>query len=371
MGNQGGRHRLEIGTRLQGPKDRVGGNLAFSFFSAKPKDPRLLAEEAAELDGLICAYLFDGKGAGRELTWDEVRAWTPAQGTIWVHLNRTRRSSEDYIRSGANLNPAAVEALLAEDTRPRVVRHGDGFLVNLRGVNANPGAEPEDMISLRCWVEPNRLITARARRLMAVTDLRSEIAAGRGPASEMDCLFRLARLILFKVGAVVTELDDGIDELEDQVVAGSFALAREKLAKLRRRVITMRRHLAPQRDAFMRLESETHAMMDEQDTQRFHLLADTTQRYVEELDSLRERATVVQDEIISNFTETQNRHSYTLSVVAAIMLPLSFITSLFGVSFSAEAIPFATSGDGFLTLAAILAGVAVVQIVIFKIMRWL
>jgi zinc transporter len=357
-------------TGVGAPEDFMGATL-FSFFGAKPKDPRLLAEEAAEADGLICAYLLDGQGNGRELTWDEVRAWTPAQGTIWVHLNRTRRSAEDYIRSGAKLDAPVTEALLAEDTRPRVVRQGDGFLVNLRGVNANPGAEPEDMISLRCWVEPNRLITARARRLMAVNELRSEIAAGRGPVDDMDCLFRLARLILFKVGSVVTELDDGIDELEDQVVAGQVQNARDRLAKLRRRAITMRRHLAPQRDAFVRLESETHALMDDKDAAQFRELADITQRYVEDLDSLRERATVVQDEIISNFTETQNRHAYTLSVVAAIMLPLSFITSLFGVSFSADAIPFAASADGFMTLIVILAAVAIVQIVIFKIMKWL
>ena len=328
----------------------------------------MLADEAAEADGLICAYVFDSAGNGRELTWDEVRAWTPEQGTLWVHLNRTRRSSEDYIRHGAKLDETVVEALLADDTRPRVARQGSGFLVNLRGVNANPGAEPEDMISLRCWAEPKRLITTRARRLMAVNELRSEIAAGRGPADEMDCLFRLARLILFKVGAVVGELDDGIDELEDEVVAGELQNARDRLAKLRRRAITMRRHLAPQRDAFVRLESETHALMDEKDAAQFRDLADITQRYVEDLDSLRERAAVVQDEIISNFTETQNRHAYTLSVVAAIMLPLSFITSLFGVSF--RDIPLDNGPDAFGTLVIILAAVAVVQIVIFKIMKW-
>ena len=249
------------------------------------------------------------------------------------------------------------------------VYQGEGFLVNLRGVNANPGSEPEDMISLRCWVEPRRLITARARRLMAVNELRGEIAAGRGPVDDMDCLFRLARLILFKVGAVIGELDDGIDALEDEVVAGEVQNARDRLSKLRRRAITMRRHLAPQRDAFVRLEAETHAMMDEKDTAQFRELADITQRYVEDLDSLRERATVVQDEIISNFTETQNRHAYTLSVVAAIMLPLSFITSLFGVSFSQ--IPLNDSPDAFGTLVIILAAVAVIQIVIFKIMKWL
>lgn len=347
-----------------------GSHPVLNLFGSKPKDDKSVARDAAEADGLICAYLFDGRGGGRELSWAQVHAWKPDQGTLWVHLNRTRKSAEDYIRRGAGLDPTVSEALLVDDTRPRVARQGAGFLVNMRGVNANPGAEPEDMISLRCWVEPKRLITSRARRLMAVHELRAEIEAGRGPLDDMDCLFRLARLILYRVGVVVGDIDDGIDQLEGDVAGGVIEKkAREKLAMLRRRAITMRRHLAPQRDAFTRLESETHALMDEKDAVQFRDLADTTQRYVEDLDTLRERAVVVQDEIISRFTEEQNRHSYTLSVVAALMLPLSFITSLFGVSFAN--IPLSNTTDGFMTLIYILAGVAVVQIAIFKFMRWL
>jgi zinc transporter len=343
--------------------------VAWLSFSGKGKDPIEAAREAAEADGLICAYLFDGKGGGRELTWEGVRAWTPAQGTIWIHLNRTRRSAELFVREEAGLEPEVVSALLADDTRPRVARHGDGFLVNLRGVNVNPGAEPEDMISLRCWVESKRLITTRARRLMAVQELREDIAAGRGPLDDMDCLFRLARLILSRVGVVLEELDDGIDALEDEVIMGETQNARDRLSILRRRAITMRRHLAPQRDALIRLEAETHVLMDARDAAQFRELADTTTRYVEDLDSIRERAVVIQDEIMNRLTERQNRHSYTLSVVAAIMLPLSFITSLFGVSFTY--VPFGTSPDAFLNLVVLLAVVAVVQILVFRIMRWL
>ena len=77
---------------------------------------------------------------------------------------------------------------------------------------------------------------------------------------------------------------------------------------------------------------EKHEMLDAIDAVHFRELADETTRYIEELDSVRERASVVQDEVLNRLTERQNRNSYVLTVVAAIMLPLSFITSLFGVS---------------------------------------
>lgn len=47
-------------------------------------------------------------------------------------------------------------------TRPRVLPLAGGLLVNLRGVNLNPGADPEDMVSVRMWIDAERLISMRA-----------------------------------------------------------------------------------------------------------------------------------------------------------------------------------------------------------------
>ena len=38
-------------------------------------------------EGLVCAYLLDGDGGDRALGWEDIRAWTRAQGTIWIHLD--------------------------------------------------------------------------------------------------------------------------------------------------------------------------------------------------------------------------------------------------------------------------------------------
>jgi zinc transporter len=340
------------------------------IFRSKFKNPQSAAREAAEADGLICAYLLDGQGHGRELSWSEVKSWSPEQGTLWIHLNRMRQTAIDYINNFAGLDRFAAEALLQEDTRPRLVRQGDGLIVNLRGINFNPGSEPEDMISLRCFMQSNRLITTRARRLMAIEDIRASIAGGYGPKDESECLFRLASFLLMRVGIVIQEIEEEIDTLETQVLSGETKHAREKLSMLRKRSIAIRRHLVPQRDALARLEQETHEMLEEIDVSRFRELADETTRYIEDLDSVRERAIVIQDEIGNRLTERQNRHAYTLSVVAAIMLPLSFITSLFGVTFSEGVIPFANEANGFWTLMLLLGAVAVVQIIIFRMMKW-
>jgi zinc transporter len=319
-------------------------------------------------EGLVHAYLLDGNGGGREVGWTEVRAWTADAGVLWVHLNRTREDAEHYLRNEAGLDSIAVEALLAPDTRPRMAAQGPGLIVNLRGINFNPGADPEDMISLRAWIQRKRIITSRSRRLMAADDIRARVARGAGPQDEIDCLFELAKAMLMRVGHVVEELSDKVDALEDQVVSGDTRKIRDELSHARKRAIAIRRHLAPQREALTRLQAEKHEMLDAIDAAHFRELADETTRYVEELDSVRERATVIQDEVLNRLTERQNRNSYVLTVVAAIMLPLSFITSLFGVSL--PGIPLTGDPNAFWVLLVVLAVIVVLEIVLFRWTRW-
>ncbi len=319
-------------------------------------------------DGLIVGLLFDGKGGAREVGWPEIRAWTPEAGVLWLHLNRTKDDAETYVRREAGLDDVVVEALLAPDTRPRVVPEGPGLIVNLRGVNFNPGADPEDMISMRGWIQKRRIITTRARSLMATRDVEARLARGVGPKDEVDCLFELAKALLVRVGHVVEELSDAVDALEDQVVSGTLSKVREELAHARKRAIAIRRHLAPQREALARLTGERHEMLDAIDSAHFRELADETTRYIEEIDSVRERASVVQDEVLNRLTERQNRNTYVLTVVAAIMLPLSFVTSLFGVSL--QGIPLASDPNAFWVLLAVLGVIVALEVLVFKWTKW-
>ena len=51
----------------------------------------------------------------------------------------------------------------------------DGLLIVLRGINRNAGADPEDMVSLRIWVESDRMISVRQRQVIAAREVFVEL----------------------------------------------------------------------------------------------------------------------------------------------------------------------------------------------------
>ena len=318
--------------------------------------------------GFIVAYLLDRRGGGRNISWRQALAWTPADGLLWLHLDYTAPQTRAWIAESAGLNAIVSGALLAEETRPRCVAEGDTLLISMRGVNLNPGADPEDMVSIRIWLEENRIITLRHRRILAVDDMRKALDEGRGPRTAGQHVVFLAECLATRIATVIHNIDEVVDDLEDAVLTEQSQSLRGKLAALRRQTIAIRRYLAPQRELLSRLQTERTPLFDDMDRARLRESADRTTRYIEDLDSARERAAVTQEELSSRLSEQMNSKMYLLSIVAAVFLPLGFLTGLLGINVGG--IPGGDNPWGFFLVCAILAVLVGLQLWLFRRKHW-
>ncbi len=319
-------------------------------------------------DGLVFSYLIDGDGKGSRFDWAEVAAWNPGDGLLWVHLNRDSEGSRHWLQDESGLDPLVVDALLAEDTRPRCVQMGSGVMLFLRGVNLNPGANPEDMVSIRVWLEERRIITVRIRRLLSVDDLRAAIEQGHGPTSTGDFVVQLAHRLVSRMAGVIGDIDEEVDQLQDRVLGEESRQLRTQLNDLRREIIALRRYVAPQRDALAQLTVLRTSWFGDRDLLRLREEADRVTRYVEDLDAARERAAVTQEELSNKLSEQLNSRMYVLSVVAAVFLPLGFLTGLFGINVGG--IPLSDNPRGFVDILIILLAITGLQVLLFRWRRW-
>jgi len=320
-------------------------------------------------EGLVCAYIQSQDGNWREIDWGEIRGWQPGEGLLWVHLDRTDEQAKSWLKNESGLDPLVAESLLAEETRPRALEMEGNLLVNLRGVNLNPNADPDDMVSLRLWLEPGRVVTSRHRPLMAISDLRGRIAQGRGPQNTGDFLVEVAGRLVDRMSPVIEALDEAGDELEDQLLTGESKEIRTTLAELRRQAIGLRRYLSPQREAMSRILGEPVPWLDARHKARLRETSDRVLRYVEDLDAIRERAAVIQDEVANRVSESINRNMYMLAIVATIMLPLGLITGLLGVN--VDGLPFAQNAPwAFGAVTVLLVVLVWLEVVIMRRLKW-
>lgn len=319
-------------------------------------------------DGLVHAFLLDGEGGGRRLDWSGVRQWTPDQGILWVHLDYTVETACDWLLNDSELEAVTIDALLSQETRPRSLTRHNSTLISLRGVNLNPGSEPEDMVSIRIWCDANRIISTRKRKLLSISDLVHDLEEGVGPKNAGDFVVEVTSRLTTRMSGVVEALEERLATLEEQVIGNMEEQLRNELADIRRQTIMLRRYLSPQRDAMSKLTNDQAAWLQSDDRLRLREISDQLLRCIEDLDSIKDRAAITHEELVSQHAEQLNSRMYVLSIVAALFLPLGFFTGLLGVNVGG--IPGAESRWGFPVFIALLLIIVVFQIVYFKKNKW-
>jgi zinc transporter len=98
-------------------------------------------------------------------------------------------------------------------------------------------------------------------------------------------------------------------------------------------------------------------------------LSDRITRYVEDLELVREKAMVLQEELINMMAQQQNDRMYVLSIIAAIFLPISFITGLFGMNVAG--LPGINEPSAFVYVAGFMTAMVVTILAIFRLKKWL
>ncbi|MGA9412504.1 MAG: zinc transporter ZntB [Roseobacter sp.] len=295
--------------------------------------------------------------------------WPTIVGTgtyRWLHFDLKSENVEPWTRE--HLPDIASRALRQSETRPRCERLDDGLILNLRGVNLNPESDPEDMVSLRLWVTRSSIVSARVRKVWAMDIMREAAAAGTAPETVGRFLVELANGLTSRIEAVSLGLEEQTDELEDYVSDGRHLQA-EKLSSLRQAVIKLRRFLNPQRDAISVLAGLDNWVITPDELALLRETANRTRRIVEELDATRDRLSALQDHIEADRAHALGRNSYILSIVAAIFLPLGFLTGLFGVNLSGMPGIADPMAFWYLTGVSVVSGVAL--FIVFKFAKWL
>ncbi|MCV2884107.1 zinc transporter ZntB [Aestuariibacter sp. AA17] len=307
-------------------------------------------------------YGLDGKG-GAQFSEDYSPNAINTPAIRWLHLQSDSDDTRDILASH-NIDDAVIDAVCIEDTRPKAHAFKGGILVYLRAINKNEDAEPEDMVSLRIWLTADTIITTRrtGRGLISIKQIKHALLANEGPASTGEFLSQLVANITDIISSTTDDAEAQIDTLELNL--DSDAHARSHLSSVRKRCAALRRYLLPQREALeslSRIQSvftpEDHGLIKDQ--------YDRLIRYLEDLELVKERAQLLQDEIRNQISDTQGQRLYVLSLVTLVFLPLSFLTGVFGMNVAG--LPGTETPNAFIYLSSVMG---VIALLITAVMVW-
>ncbi|MET3355502.1 UNVERIFIED_ORG: zinc transporter [Xanthobacter viscosus] len=324
-----------------------------------------------DAEGLLSAWQFDGRGGATRLPLDRalVEPAPEGGGFIWLHFRYLPRAPQTWLRQESSLDPSVVESIAEDDCRPRCAMFAEGSLLSLRGINLQRNALPEELITVHLWVDARRVLSVQHDFLSAIADFEDALARGRCPRSQGEFVADLSTRLVERVDAVVDKLIDEADELEDAVLSVVASEMLPKIAILRRVAIKLRRHIAPQREALNHFALEDDPWMGPKDRNRLRDAADRVTRFAEELDSVRERAGIIREQMVDTRAEQMNKSMLVLAVVTVVFAPMTLISGMFGMNVGG--IPGNSDPEAFWALAIAMLVLGFILLWLFRKLKWI
>lgn len=327
--------------------------------------------KAGSQPGLRFAALLDRAGGCTDLDWSGIANWKPEDGFLWIHLERDDPIAAHWVREQSGIDPLVALALLAEESRPRVEDVDDDLMVVLRGVNVGDENGETELVPIHVWANSHRLISLRDKdhQLSALRSIRLALLAGKGPRTPGGLLAQIAERVVEHLERVIDGMEDIVGELEDACITREAdAALRTQLALVRRQAIHLRRYLGPQRDALYRIQHDDASWLSREAKLRLREVTDKVVRHIEDLDALRDRTTVLHEDLSTQISEKIASTSNRFTVLTALLLPPSLLAGLLGANVGG--IPGHDEPEAFWVMCLITFGLMPLLWLALRRMKW-
>ncbi len=272
-------------------------------------------------------------------------AWlAPDSGVmLWADLGHVDpAAARKLLTEVFRFHELSVEDAVSESHHPKVEPY-DGYLyLILHGIDFN--ATQQGGFSTHdtdFFIGPNYLVTVHdgtSRSIAAVQGVcvRNNFVIGSGP---LALVHRIVDTMVDNYRPEVDQLEDRLDQVEEAVFgANNEAIVRQILA-LKRDVGSLRRVVMPQRDVIARLARREFPAVDEALSYRFRDVHDHLVRLADEANTFHDRVTGVLDAHLSFVSNRMNEVMKVLTLIATIFMPLTVLTSLYGMNVPLPSMP--------------------------------
>ncbi len=317
------------------------------------------ASQTSDVPSALRAVVLDSSGKVAQLqSGDEIRAAIQSgTSSIWVDLDITNEAESSLLREVFDFHPVSIDEAKNPETRVKVEEFEKYLFVIVRTVAFQDSTEddPYDLatVNLACFLGEKFLVTARCGQtsaldgVLAMAATKPHLLAG-GPARLLHLVLNEAVDEFFPI---LDRIEEFLDELEERVFGNYDQASLRDIFSVKRLVLTLRRHLAPERDVFTILANRPNALVTPDAQRYFRDSYDKVLRINDALETYRELLSNTLESYLMQISNRLGGITKTLSTVATISVPFVVVSGMWGMNL--KGLPFAEESHGFWTLFVI------------------
>jgi len=281
------------------------------------------------------------------------RALASGEGTLWVDIDTRDSDKVTMLKDVFHFHPLAIEEAVNPQSRVKLEEFDRYVLLIVRTVAfCETTDDPYDLdtVNISFFLGKNYLVTVHGADTNPVDSTRELLQrkpelATHGPAKLMHAIVDQAVDAYFPI---IDKLDEFMDSLEEKIYGAFDQNALREVFAVKRLVLTLRRHLAPERDALSILTNRPSTLLTPDTQVYFRDIYDHVLRIYDSLETYRELLSSTMDSYLTQVSNRLGMATKALGVVATVTLPFVVVSGMWGMNF--EHIPLHSHPHGFMIL---------------------
>ena len=307
----------------------------------------------------------------RDLSLAELyRVVQSGEGMLWVDVDSQVRSQHALLEKVFAFHPLSIEDTLNPVSRVKLEDYPGYLFMIIRAIRfCDETQDPYDIETqnLCFFLGRNFLVTVHGGPHVPALDAlverldHSPDFLARGPGWLM---YMIADGAVDAFFPILDRLDEFLDGLEEKVFANFDEAALQEIFSVKRLVLTLRRHLVPQREIFNVLTNRPTTLLSPESQLYYRDIYDHVLRINDALDMYRDMLGSTLDSYLSQVSNRLGNVTKGLSVVATLSIPFVMVSGMWGMNF--QHIPLSDHPHGFAVMMVLQLAMGIGLVALLK-----
>lgn len=323
----------------------------------------------------ISRIIYDASGlVESELSAAELSNFKPDPNKkIWLNVHGVHDAElVKQIGDLFDLHPLVLEDILNTEQRPKIDEFDDYIFLETRHFYYHKESMSVSSEQISLVLGRNFLLTFQERSTGAFAPVRERLRATRAPIRELgvDYLaYALLDSVVDRYFSVLEDVGEASETLEEVLLKKPTNTELHSIHQLKHASIELRRAVWPLREVINSLTRNEKGFFQPATMPYLRDVYDHTVNFIESLESIRDSLSGMMDIYMASVSQRVNLELRALTVVAMLFMPATLIAGIFGMNF--HWMPWIDDQNGFWWALSVMAGIALIMILIFWRRQWL
>lgn len=306
-------------------------------------------------------------------TLEQGKQHQPEHETLWLNVHGLQDISIlEEIGRRFKLHPLVLEDILNTDQRPKVEDYGDYVFIVAKFFEYDPARKLLDADQISLVLGKNFVLSFQERPTGKFQAIRERLQANKGQTRKFGAdylCYSLLDAIVDHYFTVLEYLSEETEQLENQLLVKAEVKMLGQIHNLKMDTMHIRRALWPLREVLNMLQHGEARQFKPDTLVYLRDVYDHTVHVIESVEMIRDLISAMLDIYMSAMSNRLNQQMRVLTVITTIFMPLTLISSIYGMNF--KHMPELDWIWGYYAVLGLMASIAAVMGLVFWRRRWI